>query len=222
MFAAVARNQYTHRRGFTLIELLVVMSVIAILAALLVPVLAVVREQMRITAVSSTIKGITMAMTTYKSMYKRFPPDKHEDYSETEITSSQCLVYYLSGPTIFYAADTPAGYLWRHELYYDASGQPGEGRRNLHRHYDFKSKYLKDFGNHAPALVDPWGNRFIYNATGVGSDYARYGDAKHGGKEYDLFSAGPDGRFGTRDDITNWEDKLAWGYDDFNLNDGTH
>ena len=39
MFATEARNRSSRRFGFTLIELLVVMSVIAILAALLVPVL---------------------------------------------------------------------------------------------------------------------------------------------------------------------------------------
>jgi len=220
MFAAVSRNQHKHRRGFTLIELLVVMSVIAILAALLVPVLALVREQMHISAVSSTIQGVSMAMTTYKSMYKRFPPDKHVNYT---LTSSQCLVSYLSGPTIFYdEVASPIDYPWTHELYTDAPGKGGEGRKNLHRHYDFKSKYLKDFGDHAPALIDPVGKRFSYNATGEGGYYERYGDAKHGGKEYDLFSAGPDGLYGTEDDIANWQDRLGWGYDSFGLNDGTH
>ena len=51
---------------------------------------------------------------------------------------------------------------------------------------------------------------------------------RHLGKEYDLFSAGPDGVYGTDDDITSWQDRLSWGYKEedhqsgFDLNDGTH
>lgn len=223
MFATVARNRRTRRFGFTLIELLVVMSVIAILAALLVPVLGEVRKQMHIAAVGSMIKGITTAITTYKSVHMSYPPDKHPDYPG--LVSSQCLIYYLSGPTIFYDVDySPVDYPWKHDLYNVASNMPGKGRKNFQRYYDFKSKYLQDYGGHeAPALVDPWSRRLIYNATGTASAYyGRYGGAKHGGKEYDLFSAGPDGRFGTEDDVTNWQDKLGWGYDSFNLNNGTH
>lgn len=229
MFAAVAQNQHTHRRGFTLIELLVVMSVIAILAALLVPALALVQGQMRTAAARKMIGGIKMAMTMYKNRYKCYPPDKRAGLS----MSSQCLVLYLSGPTLFYdATASPINYPWTHNLYDVAPGKGGEGRRELQRYYDFKAKYLKNFGDNAPALVDPWGNRFIYNATGDPNDtsgnYDRYGDAKHGGREYDLFSAGPDGVYGTPDDITSWEDKLRWGYSaavqgaGFDLNDDTH
>jgi general secretion pathway protein G len=42
-------------------------------------------------------------------------------------------------------------------------------------------------------LVDPWGNKYIYKYPG-----------KHNPNGYDLFSAGPDSKPGTDDDIVNW------------------
>ncbi len=43
------------------------------------------------------------------------------------------------------------------------------------------------------AHVDPWGNKYIYECPG-----------KHDTNGYDLFSAGPDGKAGTDDDIVSW------------------
>ena len=40
---------------------------------------------------------------------------------------------------------------------------------------------------------DPWGNDYLYECPG-----------KHNPSFYDLSSAGPDGKFGTDDDICNW------------------
>lgn len=41
---------------------------------------------------------------------------------------------------------------------------------------------------------DPWGHPYIYEAPG-----------KHNPTSYDLYSAGPNGRTGDEDDITNWK-----------------
>ena len=41
--------------------------------------------------------------------------------------------------------------------------------------------------------LDPWGNPYIYECPG-----------KRNTAGYDLSSMGPDGRAGTDDDITNW------------------
>jgi general secretion pathway protein G len=53
---------------------------------------------------------------------------------------------------------------------------------------------------HGPYLaklpVDPWGHKYIYENPG-----------KHNTNGYDLFSAGPDGKAGTADDIGNWMNK---------------
>ena len=51
---------------------------------------------------------------------------------------------------------------------------------------------------HGPYLEsipkDPWNNDYIYEFPG-----------KHNASGFDLMSMGPDGRSGTEDDITNWE-----------------
>lgn len=42
--------------------------------------------------------------------------------------------------------------------------------------------------------LDPWGHPYLYEYPG-----------KHRTNSYDLSSAGPDGKFGTEDDIANWQ-----------------
>lgn len=43
---------------------------------------------------------------------------------------------------------------------------------------------------------DPWGNEYSYRYPGQHNEYS-----------FDLYSAGPDGRTGTDDDITNWAEE---------------
>src|SRR5580698_6874863 len=57
------------RAGFTLIELLVVIAIIAILAAILFPVFAQVREKARQTACSSNMKQLALAFIAYSTDY---------------------------------------------------------------------------------------------------------------------------------------------------------
>ena len=63
------------RRGFTLIELLVVIAIIAILAAILFPVYARVKEKGRRTACVSNLKQIGLALITYTDDYDGVIPD---------------------------------------------------------------------------------------------------------------------------------------------------
>jgi prepilin-type N-terminal cleavage/methylation domain-containing protein len=62
------------RKGFTLIELLVVIAIIAILAAILFPVFAQVREKARQTSCSSNMKQLGLAFVQYAQDYdETFP-----------------------------------------------------------------------------------------------------------------------------------------------------
>jgi prepilin-type N-terminal cleavage/methylation domain-containing protein/prepilin-type processing-associated H-X9-DG protein len=58
-------NQKPQRRGFTLIELLVVISIIAVLAALILPGINAARETARRTQCMSQMRNVSLALQTY-------------------------------------------------------------------------------------------------------------------------------------------------------------
>ena len=61
------------RKGFTLIELLTVIAIIAILAAILFPVFARVREQARQTTCFSNMHQIYVALRIYREDNNKYP-----------------------------------------------------------------------------------------------------------------------------------------------------
>jgi len=61
------------RRAFTLVELLTVIAIIAILAAMLLPVISAAKNKAKVTQAKIQVQDIVTAVQAYDSAYSRFP-----------------------------------------------------------------------------------------------------------------------------------------------------
>jgi len=153
----------THKRetqefGFTLIELLVVIAIIAILAAILFPVFAKVREKARQTACLSNLKQIGLAFTQYEQDYDESPPSTTNAYGWGPGWAGQ-INPYVKSPAVFVCPDestaVPAG---EHDSSYAINKNLGtDSATNVHTSYTIAA-YT------APAmtvlLLEVQGNRY--------------------------------------------------------------
>ena len=69
--------------GFTLVELLVVIAIIGVLIGLLLPAIQSAREASRRTACSNNFKQLGLALLTFESSQKAFPPGFKREYGST-------------------------------------------------------------------------------------------------------------------------------------------
>jgi prepilin-type N-terminal cleavage/methylation domain-containing protein len=103
------------RNGFTLIELLVVIAIIAILAAILFPVFARVREEARKTTCTSNLRQHGQALTMYLQDFDEtfpvanfsdstdgFPPQVHVDGQGKPLFLIDILQPYVKNLGVFY------------------------------------------------------------------------------------------------------------------------
>jgi general secretion pathway protein G len=81
------------------------------------------------------------------------------------------------------------------DLFKEDNGVYPKGKDGLNELIVKPSEAGKDWHEYLDSIpLDPWGHAYIYECPGI-----------HRPDSYDLSSAGPDGRAGTADDITNWQ-----------------
>jgi len=91
-----------NRAGFTLIELLVVIAIIAILAAILFPVFAKVREKARQTTCLSNMKELGLGFAQYEQDYDGSIPIRNYP---TSVNWPTAIYPYVAGVGVFHCPD---------------------------------------------------------------------------------------------------------------------
>ncbi len=154
---------------------------------------------------SAIIQSLTAALESYRSAHGAYPPDRAAGIHPDLDQSAECLVYYLSGGSIYYNPErSRPRYPWRHEVFDLTRG--GKNRDRQAAFFEFTRYMLCDTdGDGIPEVLDEWGRPLRYNTGGQDDGPFNQNGAptRHPGR-FDLASAGPDGRFDTDDDIGNW------------------
>lgn len=107
-----ARLLMADRGGFSLIELLVVILIIAVLSALLMPALQIVRETARQMVCGSNLRQLGIAMHTYADDWEgRVPPNNITSGTSSDIRWSMALADYIKSevPLVFIDGTRPRG-----------------------------------------------------------------------------------------------------------------
>ncbi len=90
-------------RGFTMMELLIVVTIIAILAAILLPIVSSFRRSAKIAAAKQAMNAVTMALDKYREDFDSYPPDNAPSSNGSEI------LYWHLCRRITPKVKTPAG-----------------------------------------------------------------------------------------------------------------
>ena len=213
---AAHTNAFRRRAGFTLIELLAVLVILSILIVVLVPRLAGFGERANEKATKAYLAQLDVAIAEYENRFGDYPPSHFRDEwgappNGTNL-GAEALVVSLWGK------DWGGTGLAEDKL---CNSDGDEAKRQLAR---FEKPDLFE-------LKDSWGNPIAYlHRRDYGREDAYVTEDPDTGEEletnlkanrnpttggpqragkYQLVSAGPDGRFGTDDDVCNFDTQPA-------------
>lgn len=190
--------QRSRRSGFTLIELLVVIGIIAILASLAFPVTQAVLQRAYKLKAQAMVKDLQVAINNYITEYNRLP---QQGQAEAPIQTDQSspLIGILMGEATGQNSLNPRGIVF-------LNANMAKNNRGG----------LVDNGGAQISLIDQWGNPYMVLMDGNYDNKVQNPDVQSQDQTVSegappqlrtrvaVFSMGPDGQEGTRDDIVSW------------------
>lgn len=159
----------TGRSGFTLIEILIVLAIIALLAAILFPVFAKVRERGRTTACASNMRQIGTAFAMYTADHDGWMP--LITYTSQVCAWPDRLLPYIKSNQIFWCPSFPRG---EYQPGCPTSACDAQGCTNYHGSY--QSNPLIHSSGTQPETICTHPATTIYSVDGLGGDFTMYGN----------------------------------------------
>ncbi len=152
-------------KGFTLIEMAVTLAVIAVLAAMLTPLVTSYIDQARVTRAATDARAIATAYqlhkrdTSFYPVYETLTLARAGTEDEVDFRSSLNIPSTGNGWTTTTSASASIiEFINTNKLSLNTSGNFRGGR------IAYRGPYLDTVGD------DPWGNAFLVNASNVDSD----------------------------------------------------
>lgn len=184
------------RTGFTLIELLIVISIIGVLSAVAIPVLTKVMTKARIAETKASVVWLKTAAASYQTEYGRLPTNQTGADVAIDTDGGDPIVFVLLG-------QSKDGLNSHGTNFFDS--KIAIGRRNGVMLDSSTASLYDSWGNPVHVLLDVDGDHFLENPDLTNADPTiSSGASSRLPADVAVYSNGPDGKPGTRDDVVSW------------------